>query len=98
MVDSVLARDELDAEGLDAREEEVPAGTRDDEDDVRPDPEDVAGGGKQAQPPGVSQQDEIGVRLEAALARQPLRIGRLVGFGRGHGYRDLRVRVEERLA
>src|SRR5439155_1734300 len=98
LVDPVLLRHELDAEGLDAGEEVVPERARQDEDDVRPDPEDVAGRLDQAEPARVAVQDEVGVGLEAALAREPLRVSlarallaRLVVLGS-------RLRVHERVA
>src|SRR5205085_11671473 len=73
--DPVLLRHELDAEGLGVREEVVAARARDDEDDVRPDAEDVARRRAQAHAARVARQDELWVRLDAVLASDPLRVG-----------------------
>jgi hypothetical protein len=78
LVDPVLARDELDAEGLDAREEEVAARARQDQKDVGPDSEHVTRRLEQVHPPWVSDVLEDGIGLDAALACQALRVGGLV--------------------
>jgi len=52
LVDRILTRDELDTEGLHAREKEVPSSAGDDQDDIRPDAQDVARRSNETSRPG----------------------------------------------
>ena len=89
---SVLLRHELDAEGLDARQEEVAAGARQDECDVRLDREDITRGVEQSQPAGILREDELGIGLDAAFAGKALRVRRLLlAVVAGSGRDRLRV-------
>ena len=94
--DSVLLRHELDAEGLHAREEVVAARARQDDCHVGLDREHVARCRQQSHPPGVLRQDERGVRLEAAVERDPLRVGGLLAVVvNGLGHRRLHASREQ---
>ena len=82
------SRHELRAEGLDAGEEVVAARGRADQEDVRPDAEHVARGLRQSRRrPQVAAGHELRVGLDAALAREQLRVGlaRLVSASGGSG-------------
>ena len=90
LVDPVLLLRELQAEGLQAGEEVVAAGTREDQDDVRAHAEDVPGRVHEAHPARLAWlDDELGIGRQAALPRDPLRIGLLPALA---GARRLRGR------
>ena len=74
-------RRELDAERLNAGEEVVAERAGEDEDDVGPDPEDVARRLEEPHAPRVGGQDELRLGLDPALAGQLLRRGAAVCFG-----------------